>query len=294
MRSRCICAALLLTAAAGAQPRNLKPGWNLFSPQQDVQVGREASAEIQSKLRIVHNPDLNAYIDRLGHILMRSPHAGAWPYTFHVVYDKNINAFSLPGGPIYVNTGAIEACDNEAQLAGVMAHEMSHIELRHATNQISKAKAVELPALLLGALTGNGILGTLTRAGIGLTANSVLLKFSRSAEAEADYNGVEIMADAGFNPLELANFFEKLEKQSGNSRVMQFLSDHPNPGDRVQSIHDEVRQIPRRPYAEDQTGRFAAMKALTLQLAPPAKQRGVVSQPGVDFRDYRGQGFQFS
>lgn len=295
--------ATTLCMSGFAQVKELKPGFNLFSRQQDVQLGQEASAEVAKKMRIVHNPQLEGYVTRIGQLLARSPHAGNWPYEFHVVYDKNINAFSLPGGPVFLNTGVIEACDNEAQLAGVMAHEMSHINLRHATNQASKANLLEIPAMLAGAVVGNrGLLGQLFQAGIGLGANSVLLKFSRSAEAQADYNGAEMMADAGYNPMEMANFFEKLEAQGGSSRVAQFLSDHPNPGNRVTAVQDEVRQMPQRRYSESITGQFPAMKDLTMHIAPPGKLRSSYTdehqftpseRPSGNVREFRGSTFSF-
>ncbi len=214
-----------------------KPGWNLFSPQQDIQLGKEAQAQVEQQMPVIHNSEVVNYLKNIGQRLARSQYAGNWPYTFELIADKNINAFSLPGGPIYVNSGAIAAADNEAQLAGVLAHEMSHIALRHATNQASKANLVRLPALLAVAIAGGSLLGSLAQAGIGLGANSVLLKFSRSAESQADYNGVLIMADAGYNPIEMARFFEKIEAQAGKSSALeQFLSDHPNPGNRVQAV----------------------------------------------------------
>ncbi len=240
-----------------------QPGWNLFSKQHDIQLGREASAQVDKQMRVVQNPQLDAYITRIGNILRKSPHAGDWPFEFHVVYDKNINAFSLPGGPVYINTATIEACDNEAQLAGVLAHEMSHVVLRHATHQATKANLLALPAAILGA--SGSLLGVLASAGIQLTQ----LHFSREDEAQADYNGVLIMADAGYNPLELANFFEKLESGQGGGRAAQFLSDHPNPGDRVQAVQKEIRELPHKQYTDSITGQFAAMKTLTARIAAP-------------------------
>lgn len=273
----CVCVAL--SAGAGAALKELKPGWNLFTPQQDIQLGREASEQIVKEKQLVHNPRLTKYVTRIGRILMRSPHAGNWPYEFHVVNDRNINAFSLPGGLVYVNTGAIDACENEAQLAGVLAHEMSHVKLRHGTYQITKAAPVQLAAALAGALFGRSMLGQLAREGIGLTAGSLLLKFSRSAESEADYNGVEIMADAGYNPLEMAHFFEKLESKARNGglggRLAEFLSDHPNPGNRVEAITEEVREVPHKRYVTSLAGNFTAMKNLALHIPPPRTDRAL-------------------
>jgi hypothetical protein len=281
-----------------------KPGWNLFSAEQDVQLGKEAQAQVEKQMVVVHNSDVTNYLKGIGQKLARSEYAGKWPYTFGLVADKNINAFSLPGGPIYVNTGTIAAADNEAQLAGVLAHEMSHIVLRHATNQASKANLVKLPALLAGAALGGSLLGSLTQMGIGLGANSVLLKFSRSAEAQADYNGVLIMADAGYNPIEMARFFEKLEAQGGKSSALsEFLSDHPNPGNRVEAVEEELRQLPQRQYTTN-TGQFARIKDLVTHLPDRGQLRGssqdghVVQPPAIrpssQFREYKTNAYAIS
>ena len=220
-------------------------------------MGKEAAGEVRQKMAVIHNPEIDRYLNAMLDRLRRSPHAGKaqgedFPFTVALVYDKNINAFSLPGGPLFVNTGLIQACDNEAQLAGVIGHEMSHIVLRHSTNQISKRNLVSIPAMLAGAVFGNGILGQLTQVGLGLGANSFLLKFSRTDESEADYNGALIAAEAGYNPLEMAHFFEKLEAKAGRQGVLsQLLSDHPNPGNRVQAVQDEIRQMPQQSYTTD-------------------------------------------
>ena len=254
-------------AVALAQPRHLRPGFNLFSTQQDIQLGHEASTEIEQKLRLVHNRQMTDYLTGIGNRLAQSGYAGKFPYSFHVVEDKNINAFALPGGPVYVNTGLLVAAENEAQLAGVLAHEMSHVTLRHGTNETSKAFFIQIPAMLAGALTGNSLLGQLAQLGIGFGANSVLLKNSRTAESQADYNGAEMMADAGYNPVEMARFFEKLQAGAGsNSRLAQFLSDHPNPGNRVQAVQDELRELPQRDYTMD-SGAFPRIHSLALRLA---------------------------
>jgi beta-barrel assembly-enhancing protease len=274
---------LLAPALAFAQLQQLKPGWNLFSPQQDVQLGQEASAEVERQMAVVHNRELDDYLGAILRKLEQSPYARSlasdgsrselFPFHMHVIYDKKVNAFALPGGPIFINTGLIEAAENEAQLAGVIGHEMSHVVLRHSTNQASKQNLVALPALLAGALVGNSMLGQLAKIGLSFGANSVLLKFSRTDEAEADYNGAEIVADAGYNPLELANFFEKLEAKRGSqSELMQFLSDHPNPGNRVAAVSEEVRYMPRRAYVTDETRQFARVQEMVHDLSAPDQQ----------------------
>lgn len=289
------------TAVALASVQPPRPGWNLFSSKQDVNLGKEAQAQVERKMPVIHNSEVSRYLTELGQKLSRSKYAGEWPYTFGLVGDKNVNAFSLPGGPIYVNTGSLAETDNEAQLAGVLAHEMSHIALRHATNQASKQNLVRIPAMIAGAVAGGGILGSLAQLGIGLGANSVLLKFSRSAEAEADYNGALIMADAGYNPIELARFFEKLEaKQGKSSTLSQFLSDHPNPGNRVRAIEDEIRQMPRRTYQDD-SPQFERIKDLVKHLPARGELRSSFSdghpqgppdiRPTSQLREYRTNDF---
>lgn len=294
---------------ATAQIKTLKPGWNLFSPQQDVQLGKEAAAQVQQKMQVVHNPELETYLNNMLNRLKAAPHASKsigteFPFTIAAVYDKNINAFSLPGGPLFVNTGLLQACDNEAQLAGVLGHEMSHVVLRHSTNQISKQNLVSIPAMLTGAVFGHGILGQLAQLGVGVGANGMLLKFSRTDESQADYNGALIAAEAGYNPLEMAHFFEKLEAQSGRKGVVsQLLSDHPNPGNRVQAVEAEIRQMPQTSFTTD-SGQFPHIKDLANHIPAPNRLTSTFqdehaanspsARPAGGLREYKGSAFAVS
>ncbi len=309
-----VLATLIAAGSCFAELRQLRPGFNLFSTEQDVQIGKEAAAEMARQLPMVRNPEVDRYLNVLLGKLEQSRYArslepdGArakmFPFQIHAVASQNVNAFSLPGGPIFVNTGAIAAAENEAQLAGVIAHEMSHIVLRHPTNQASKRNLVALPALLAGALAGGSLLGHLAQLGIAFTANSALLKFSRADEAEADYNGAQIMADAGYNPRELARFFENLEGKSGRGDVLgQFLSDHPNPGNRAAATDDEIRQMPRRTYASDETGQFSRIRDVARRVPTPAPAQREASEggpavpdlrPGAQSRTYDGRSFSLS
>src|SRR5512137_1671214 len=130
---------------AQAQRTNLKPGWNMFTPQQDMELGKRAAMDAQKQLPLCNAPRVDAYLTQLGmKLVAKLPTRGVqYPFEFHCVNDKAINAFALPGGYVFINRGAIEAADNEAQLAGVMAHELSHVALRHGTNQATKAQATE-------------------------------------------------------------------------------------------------------------------------------------------------------
>jgi beta-barrel assembly-enhancing protease len=258
-----ILAITLATGMALAQgPTEFHPGFNLFTKEQDIQLGQENAAQIRHNMVVVHNPYLNEYVTRVGKRLVSSPEAqeSGFPFTFEVVADPSINAFALPGGPMFINTGLLRAVDNEAQLAGVMGHEMSHVILRHGTNQVSKSELIELPAVLGSQIAGTSLAEQLAQMGIGLGANSVLLKFSRSAESQADLMGAHLMAEAGYNPIELAHFFQKLNAQGG-SQAPQFLSDHPNPDNREKAIAEEIQKLPRRPYGYD-TGEFQSMKLM--------------------------------
>lgn len=244
----------------------LRPGFNFFSKEQDVQLGREAAQQVRQKYQIVQNQDLQDYINRIGQRLASQPEAGGFPYSFTVVADPSINAFALPGGPTFVHTGLVSAADNEAQLAGVLAHEISHVALRHATHNVSKANLLQIPAMLAGAVAGQGMMGQLAQLGIGLGFNSILLKYSRDAESQADALGSHLMAEAGWNPLEMARFFEKLQAQGGR-HTSQFFSDHPNPGNRERAIEAEIRTLPQRNYGQD-TGGFQRAKSFVAGIGP--------------------------
>jgi predicted Zn-dependent protease len=261
---------LLISQAVWAQePKHFQPGFNLFSKEQDIQVGQENAAQVRKQMPMVKDQFLLDYVNRVGKRLANSQAArdSGFPFTFEVVADPSINAFALPGGPMFINTGLLKAVDNEAQLAGVMGHEMSHVILRHGTNQASKAKLIELPAVLGAQMTGSTMAGQLAQMGIGLGANSVLLKFSRTAESQADLTGSHIMAEAGYNPVEMANFFEKLSAKGGQG-VPQFFSDHPNPDNRQHAIEEEVRALPNQKYGYE-TGEFQKMKQVVSQIHEP-------------------------
>jgi predicted Zn-dependent protease len=266
--SGAILVAAILPAAA-QRVHSFEPGFNLFSKQQDMQLGLESAAQVRKQMTVIQDPVLTAYVTRVGKRLTSSREAqeSGFPFTFEVVADPSINAFALPGGPMFINTGLLRAVDNEAQLAGVMGHEMSHVILRHGTNQASKRNLIQLPAALAAQVAGNGSMtGQLAQLGIGLGASSVLLRFSRSAETQADLMGSHLMAEAGYNPAEMARFFNKLNAQGGHG--LQFLSDHPNPDNRERAIQQEARALPQKSYGSE-TGDFKKMKAAVAQIHEP-------------------------
>jgi beta-barrel assembly-enhancing protease len=260
---------LLATLLWAQGPSQFHPGFNLFSKDQDVQLGKENAEQVRKQMTVIKDPVLTDYVNRVGKRLVsaREAQESGFPFTFEVVADPSINAFALPGGPMFINTGLLRAVDNEAQLAGVMGHEMSHVILRHGTNQASKSKLIELPALLGSQMAGGSMAGQLAQLGIGLGANSVLLKFSRSAESQADLMGSHLMAESGYNPMEMARFFNKLNAEGGQ-RAPQFLSDHPNPDNRQKAIEQEVQRLPQQNYGY-QSGQFQRMKQVVAQIHEP-------------------------
>ncbi len=250
------------TAGAARQPGEpFRQGINFFTREQDVQLGREVAQEVRKKYPVYRNAFVQDYVRRVGDRLASTPAAreSGFAFTFTVMDGKQVNAFALPGGPMFVLTGLLKNVDNEAQLAAAMAHEMSHVILRHGTHEVSKANMVRLPAVLAAEVLGNrSILTTLTNMG----ANSFILKFSRDAESEADALGSHLMAEAGYDPMEMARLFNKLRYvgEQGDSRLAQFLSDHPNPGNRERAIEAEVETMPPGRYGGE-SGDFGRMKA---------------------------------
>lgn len=272
--------ALVVATGLAQAAKEIRPGWNLFSPEQDVQLGQEGVKEIEKEVQVVDDKQLTNYIADIGKRLAANSQAPDYPYSFKVVADDSINAFALPGGPIYVHTGLITAADNEAQVAGVLAHEVGHVALRHSTHQISKARAWQIPlALAAGALEkSGGLLGTLGQMGIGFGANSLFMKYSRDAEKDADIVGARMMARTGYDPVEMARFFEKLQSAGGGGGTPQFFSDHPNPGNRVAYVTEEVRELPPGNYTKG-SSQFSNMKARAAKIklpkkADPSRQRG--------------------
>jgi predicted Zn-dependent protease len=220
---------------------------NKYKPADDVKVGRQAAAEVEQQMPILRDADATSYVSRVGQRLVSSiPSEFQHPefqYYFKIVNARDINAFALPGGPMYVNRGMIEAAHNEGEMAGVMAHELSHVALRHGTAQASKAQKYGLLAGILG--IGGQILGGPAGAAAQIAGQGVgvyFLKFSREYETEADILGARIMANAGYDPHDLANMFKTIEQQSGGSGG-GFLSDHPSPSDRYARINQEAQYL---------------------------------------------------
>jgi Zn-dependent protease with chaperone function len=252
--------ALMAQAQGGSAPQLPNPGATGMNRQQQQQLGLQAMGEVYKQMPVL--PDSSPetqYIQHLGRKLAGViPADRSWPYQFHVIPATDINAFALPGGPIFVNIGTITAADNEAQLAGVLAHEMSHVYMQHSAKQAPKATTAQIIAGLAGAVLPQSGLGNLGRMGIQIGAGTMLMKYSRGDEAQADSVGAIIMYRAGYNPQAMADFFETLQKKYGGGGP-QFLSDHPNPGNRTASVQREIQNWPRKNYVSN-SPEFASTK----------------------------------
>jgi len=284
---------LLLVPDAPAQRTLLKQGWNKFSPQDDINLGKRAATDAEKLLPPCNAPKVDAYLTQLGtRLAQKLPTGGVqYPFEFHCVNDKAINAFALPGGYVFVNRGAIEAADNEAQLAGVIAHELSHVALRHGTNQATKAMLAETGLGIFGAVFGDTTGGALLTQLGSFTAGGVLLRYSRTAESQADVMGTQVLYDAGYDPRALAQFFEKLEAETKGKNPPEFFSDHPNPEHRVGRVDEEVEKLGGVPAnAKRDSAEFEAIKrevlALPVVKKPVAGASGAVAAPAPPSRSF--------
>lgn len=239
---------IVLLAFAFTAQTAVTPPENKYTPAQDVELGRQAAAEARRQLPLMHDDAVTSYVEQLGRrIVAAIPSDLQHPefqYTFETVNVRDINAFALPGGPMFVNRGMIEAAHTEGEVVGVMAHEISHVALRHGTAQQTKATPYavgEVAGAILGAIVGGG-LGQVISQGTQFGIGTAFLRFSREFEKQADIEGSHIMARAGYDPRDMANMFRTIQQQGGSGGP-QWLSDHPDPGNRVEYIDAEARAL---------------------------------------------------
>ena len=235
--------ALALGSGCGSAGVN-KGDFNLMSLQDEWALGQKLAADIERQLPLSQDQAVVGYVNQVGQRIVRHTEMAQMPWTFHVVNDPAINAFAIPGGHVYVNTGLIAAADSVSELAGVMAHEINHGVARHSTEQLSKAYGLEiLASLVLG--QNPAAYQTILAQIIG---GGALARFSRDAENEADVLGVRSMYQAGYDPRGMASMFEELlsrEKRSPSS-VQRFFSTHPLTADRITKVRAEAQKLPAR------------------------------------------------
>lgn len=264
--------AAVLTAHAASAQTVIKAPKNKYTPQQDVQLGQEAAAQVEQQLPLLRDDNVTSYVQEIGRRLVDAIPADQrhpeFKYSFKVVNLKEINAFALPGGPMYVNRGMIEAAKTEGEVVGVLAHEMSHVALRHGTAQATKATKYEMGTIagaVLGAIIG-GRTGNVIAQGTQFGLGTAFLRFSREFEKQADLEGAQIMARAGYDPRDMASMFKTIEAQGGSGGP-QWLSDHPNPGDRYEYINREAQSLRVQNAVGDSDG-FQSAQARLRQMSP--------------------------
>ncbi|WP_255550793.1 M48 family metallopeptidase [Granulicella sp. dw_53] len=268
-------AALLLAAAVVCAER---PAWarfqpvtckNAFTVEQEQTEGAKVAAQVYKQMPVLPDSDpISRYVQGLGAKLVEQAPGYKWQYNFHIVASEDINAFALPGGSIFVNLGTIQAAETEAQLAGVMAHEISHVVMRHSTCNITKAQTPKLgfgiASVLSSIVLGDSALASVAQGALGLGANATMMKMSRDAERQADLLGAGILYDAGYDPRGLPQFFETIKAKYGEGGLSWF-SDHPDPGNRTEAVNKEIATLPRRAGATVTTAEFTRIHALGMQ-----------------------------
>ncbi|HEV2200346.1 MAG TPA: M48 family metallopeptidase [Bryobacteraceae bacterium] len=316
MSRRLLAIALSLPIAVYAQrpgkQAEVKIQKTSLSRDQEAQLGKESAIQVEREMEVVHNAEIEHWLNQIGQNLAKTPQANAYPYYFKLVNDESINAFALPGGPMYVHTGLLKAADSEGEVAGVLAHEMSHVALRHGAAQMTKQQTYGTLFQVLGAAAGAitsqngqcGMLCQISEAGAGLGQNSVLMKFSRGYEHDADLNGARMMSSAGYDPIQLPKFFEKLEATQGTAAepkgLALWMASHPATGSRIKYVSDDIKFYPKRDYSSG-TGTFPRVKQLIATIPPPKPQPGalILAKQGASprsnlpsgMKDYPANGF---
>jgi predicted Zn-dependent protease len=234
---------------------------NWYSLEKQIALGKQISQQVETQSKIITDPVVSEYINRLGQNLVRNSDSQV-PFTIKVIDSDDINAFALPGGFFYVNSGLILAADNEAELAGVMAHEIGHVAACHAAREQSRANLMQMmtiPLIFVG-----GPIGYAAYEGAGLAVPLTFLKFSRGFEAQADYLGVQYMYKAGYDPESFVDFFEKVqvEEKRKPGTISKAFSTHPQTPDRIEKTQTEISKIlPSKPEYLVSTSEFDEVKS---------------------------------
>jgi len=241
--------------------REVDRGPNFYSLEKEIALGKQLAQEVERQSKIIDDPIVSEYINRVGQNIVRNSDAKV-PFTIKVVEDESVNAFALPGGFFFVNTGLILKADNEAELAGVMAHEIAHVAARHGTRQATKAELANyatIPLIFMGGWAGYGI-----RQAAGVLVPMSLLKFSRGYESEADMLGLQYMYKTGYDPASFVDFFEKIEalEKKKHNAVSELFSSHPMTDDRIQAAQKNIQEnLEARPEYVVNTSEFNEVKA---------------------------------
>ena len=240
--------------------RDVDGSLNFYSIEKEIALGRQMAQEVEQTAKIVDDPVISEYVNRIGQNLVRNSDAKV-PFTIKVIDSDEVNAFALPGGFFFINTGIIELADNEAELAGVMAHEIAHVTARHGTRQATRGQVANLatiPLIFLGGWTGYGV-----RQAAGLAVPLTFLKFSRGFEKEADFLGVQYLYASGYDPTAMVQFFERLKAQEKKkpSSISKVFRSHPLTKDRIKLVQKSIDEVlPDKPEYAVSTSEFEQVK----------------------------------
>ena len=270
--SAAVATAMLVGASFVAGQTKVTAPKNKYSPAEDVKLGREAAAEVRQQMPMLNDDRVDGYVDRVGARLVENIPTefrhNEFRYTFDVVNLREINAFALPGGPMYAHRGMIEKAKTEGEMAGVLAHEISHVALRHGTAQASAAGKYQMGQIgsaILGAIIGGRTGAAVSQVG-QFGFGTAFLKYGREYEKQADILGAQIMARAGYDPRAMASMFRTIE-QEGGGRSPEWLSNHPNPGNRAEYITREAQNL-RVSNPVQNTQDFQSVQARLGQMSP--------------------------
>jgi predicted Zn-dependent protease len=243
----------------------------LISVNDEIRLGRQAQQQVRQQVPEVRDATVDGYLTSLGRRIASQADGPRYPYSFDVANYREINAFALPGGPIWVHRGTIAAAQTESQLAGVIAHEIAHIANRHAASQITKGTVANIGLGLLGALLGNGTGSQIAQLGANVAAQATMMKFSRDHERQADLKAVQYLRRAGYDPRGMVEFLQLLRAQQGRDpgSVQTFFASHPGPAERVQRLQQHVGRGGGRRDSQS----FQNVRARLSRLGPAASQR---------------------
>src|SRR4051794_40124440 len=245
--------ALAATAQTGG-PQFPDPGKTGMSKEQQQQLGQEVAGEVFQTMPVLSdNSPETQYVRKVGNKLVATiPQEYSWPFEFHVVPQKEINAFALPGGQMFINLGTVTAARKEAELAGVMAHEMAHVYMQHSAKQAGKSQTTSMIAGIASSVLGStmgGAAGGLAQMGIQMGAQGLVMKYSRKDESQADAVGAIILYKAGYNPQAMVDFFKTMGAVAG-AAPPELFSSHPNPGNRQEAIARQIADWPSMNYVD--------------------------------------------
>jgi beta-barrel assembly-enhancing protease len=259
--------------------RDVGKGYNCYSLDKEIALGKQLAEEVQRQAKLIDDPIITEFVNRVGQNLVRNSDAKV-PFTFHLIDDDSLNAFALPGGFVFVNTGLIHVAETEAEMASAMAHEIAHVAARHMTRQVCRAQLINYASIPL--IFAGGLPGWVLRQGAQLAIPTAFLSFSRGFETEADYLGLQYLYAAGYDPTAAIDMFEKMVslQKTKPSAVAKVFSTHPMSDDRLKKAQEEIAKIlPSKPQYVVNTSEYNDVRGRVLTMENQRKLRSSEKDP---------------